>query len=605
MSYSTIILLFMVILNVGLATIVLFNNLKNRLNQIFAFFILFVVLWTISNYFANFYGPYSLFWTQMTFASAVLVAFTLVYFSYYFPKSERKISNKEHLIITIPTILILLLLLFTKTVIAGITIIETGTGVEQGILYYIWPVYFLLFIIFTFYNLIKKYRNLNKKQQIQMRILFVGLLLSLLLAITTNLLFPLILKNDTLSNYGPYSTFIIIGFTTYAIIKHELLNIRVIATETLVALIILALIVQTLLSKSWAEGLIRTGFLLLVAYFGYLLIRSVIQEIERRKEVEKLSRELEKANLHLQELDKLKSEFVSIASHDLLTPVAAIEGYLSMILDEKLIKLKNPKLEDYLHRVYDSAKRLTRLITDLLNISRIEEGRLRSEKQPIDINETIKSVIKELSIQADKYHLYLRFDEPKEKPKPIYADEDQLKEILINLIGNSLKFTRSGGVTISLETLSTHEIESRVAKLEETALSQASKQGEMLPMMVGTKSRVMLGDEQLVIHVKDTGVGIAEDELPGLFQKFYRGRTLWTVKKTPGTGLGLYISKSLVEMHNGRIWVNESRRDNGSDFAFSVPFVKDSIIVGHHEKKLTLEEEAKLKPLAKGPTRDF
>src|SRR3972149_4213606 len=595
----------MVILNVGLATIVLFNNLKNRLNQIFAFFILFVVLWTISNYFANFYGPYSLFWTQMTFASAVLVAFTLVYFSYYFPKSDRQTSNKEHLIITIPTILILLLLLFTKTVIAGITIIETGTGVEQGILYYIWPVYFLLFIIFTFYNLIKKYRNLNKKQQIQMRILFVGLLLSLLLAITTNLLFPLILKNDTLSNYGPYSTFIIIGFTTYAIIKHELLNIRVIATETLVALIILALIVQTLLSKSWAEGLIRTGFLLLVAYFGYLLIRSVIQEIERRKEVEKLSRELEKANLHLQELDKLKSEFVSIASHDLLTPVAAIEGYLSMILDEKLIKLKNPKLEDYLHRVYDSAKRLTRLITDLLNISRIEEGRLRSEKQPIDINETIKSVIKELSIQADKYHLYLRFDEPKEKPKPIYADEDQLKEILINLIGNSLKFTRSGGVTISLETLSTHEIESRVAKLEETALSQASKQADIFPMMVGTKSRVMLGDEQLVIHVKDTGVGIAEDELPGLFQKFYRGRTLWTVKKTPGTGLGLFISKSLVEMHNGRIWVNESRRDNGSDFAFSVPFVKDSIIVGHHEKKLTLEEEAKLKPLAKGPTRDF
>jgi len=175
---------------------------------------------------------------------------------------------------------------------------------------------------------------------------------------------------------------------------------------------------------------------------------------------------------------------------------------------------------------------------------------------------------------------------------------------LVNLIGNAVKFTRTGGITIELEIVPKEEIKERVVKLDKTTRDQAEKNKEMLPRILSTKSKEIVGDKQLVIHIKDTGVGISQKELPALFQKFYRAGQGWTVTGVQGTGLGLYISKSLVELNNGRIWV-ESKLGEGSVFSFSLPFAKEAQVLEQDQKQKIHQDEIQLKPLAKGPAREI
>jgi signal transduction histidine kinase len=265
-----------------------------------------------------------------------------------------------------------------------------------------------------------------------------------------------------------------------------------------------------------------------------------------------LAHQLAEANVHLQELDKLKTEFVSMASHELLTPISAIEGYLSMILDEKIAPVNNPKTRDFLNRIYGASQRLARLVTDLLNVSRIEEGRLVIDKRPSNLEEIIQSVIDELSFKAQQKKLELKFEKPSQPLPQIFADPDRVKEILINLVGNAIKFTRRGGVTISCEL----SLQPTLANHHQAVGTELAKEGA----------------KYVVVHIKDTGIGIPAQEIPNIFEKFYRGGELLT-REAGGTGLGLYITKSILQLLGGKIWV-KSEIDKGSTFSFSLPIAK-------------------------------
>ena len=586
---------------------ILTKNYKSKTNRFFFFMIMFLSIWMIFNLLEDlvFFKEYSPLFTRLDFFFAPIAAYFFYLFCQTFPflKWNNLFSRIILLLLTIG-----LSFLSVKSFMIKNMVFKDGVNIEFQPTIYLYGIGIAGILLIGTYIIFQKYRKSHgteKKQILYLLIGFIGLILFLLIS---NLVLPIIFENvPTISRIGSIGIIFFIFMTAYAILKYHLFEIRIVATETLVALIVLVLFIQALLSKTWTEGMIRGTFLLLVAYFGYFLIRSVIQEIERRKQIEKLTKELEKANLNLQELDKLKSEFVSIASHDLLTPVAAIEGYLSMILDEKIIKIdeqKDPRLKIFLSRIYSSSKRLARLITDLLNISRIEEGRLLVQKKPYDISPIIESVINELAIQTDQHHLYLKYHQPKVEVPKIFADIDQVKEVLVNLIGNAVKFTRTGGITIELEIVPKEEIKEKIEKLDKTTRDQAEKNKEMLPRILSTKSKEIVGDKQLVIHIKDTGVGISQKELPALFQKFYRAGQGWTVTGVQGTGLGLYISKSLVELNNGRIWV-ESKLGEGSVFSFSLPFAKEAQVLEQDQKQKIHQDEIQLKPLAKGPAREI
>ena len=241
---------------------------------------------------------------------------------------------------------------------------------------------------------------------------------------------------------------------------------------------------------------------------------------------------LKEANAYLADLDKLKDEFISMASHELNTPLAAIEGYLSMVLDEGMGKI-DPKAKEYLNRAYDSSKRLAELILDLLNVSRIEQGRLKMKFTKTNFSLLVESVFKELQLKADTKKLYLKLEAPKTDLPQTFCDPDRIREIFVNLIGNSIKFTDKGGITIKL--------------------SQP--------------------DNHIRAEIIDTGRGIAKEDQKLLFQKFSQVKR--EIDEHQGTGLGLYISKNFVELHKGTIGVT-SEVGKGAMFFFEIPIMKSA-----------------------------
>lgn len=243
-----------------------------------------------------------------------------------------------------------------------------------------------------------------------------------------------------------------------------------------------------------------------------------------KKEVEAATKELRSANIQLKKLDEAKSEFISIASHQLRTPLTAIKGYLSMVMQgdygKMPIKFKAP-----VDRVMQSTERIIHLIEDLLNISRIESGRMDFEYAPTDLNALAEDVFSELMVQAKKKNLQFEYIAPTKSIPKLSLDQNKIREVIMNLTDNAIKYTPKGFVKMKLERL----------------------------------------DDSVRFSVSDSGRGLEVDEIPLLFQKFSRARGVQLVH-TEGTGLGLYIAKNIIEKHNGKIWVESEGKDKGSTF---------------------------------------
>ena len=232
--------------------------------------------------------------------------------------------------------------------------------------------------------------------------------------------------------------------------------------------------------------------------------------------------------------DKLQDDFVSIVSHELRTPLTAIRSYAWMALHRSDMKL-SPKLEKYLVRIVISSERMINLVNDLLNISRIEEGRIELHLESVDLISLCKDVLDEVyySKTTDKTINMLLLEQPVPK---VLVDPERLREVLLNLVGNAVKFSSSGTkITIGFFTDGT----------------------------------------SVETFVKDEGPGISKDDLGRLFKRFSRLDNSYTAMSTSGgTGLGLYISKKLIEKMDGRIWATSEGEGKGATFTFTLPVVQ-------------------------------
>ena len=242
--------------------------------------------------------------------------------------------------------------------------------------------------------------------------------------------------------------------------------------------------------------------------------------IKTGDEMEELGEAFNEMTKGLKRLQELRDEFVFVAAHELRTPVTAINGYISLVLENLDDVKKNAR---FLEQVKISSKRLLQLVEDLLEVARSEAGRLEIKVTPVSIVEPIKDVLAELKPLADQKQIALAY-EPVPLPQ-VMGDAGRIKEVMVNIVGNAIKYTiGSGTVTI------THEV---------------------------------TGD-QLITHIKDTGLGMSKEALQKLFTKFYRVQTEQTQNIT-GTGLGLFIVKEIVEKMGGKVWV-ESEEGKGRVF---------------------------------------
>lgn len=254
------------------------------------------------------------------------------------------------------------------------------------------------------------------------------------------------------------------------------------------------------------------------------------QKIEEfKKNLVNKNAELEHMNKKLQEVDRLKSNFLSMVSHELRTPLTTIQGYTTFLRTEKAGAL-NQTQRECLKISEDTADLLNRLIEELLDLSKIERGEFKVNLVNVDMPEIINKAIISLQLFANNQGVTLENNLPKDLPV-VWADKERITQVITNLLDNAIKFNREGG------------------KAYITASNQANG--------------------KVVFCISDTGIGIPNDKLDKVFDKFYQVDSS-EKRKYGGCGLGLAISKSILELHQGKIWV-ESKIGAGSKFFFEIP----------------------------------
>ena len=268
-------------------------------------------------------------------------------------------------------------------------------------------------------------------------------------------------------------------------------------------------------------------------------LRKVLEEKQRFVRLRDFADQLEKANQELRRIDDIKSEFISVASHELRTPLAAIKNAILLILKGRTGEV-NETQSKFLSMAERNINRLTNILNDLLNLSRIESGRVQFNLQNIELKETIEFIASSLKAQADAKRIQIEIEAPEQLPS-VYGDREKIEQILTNLIGNAIKFTPDEGhILVTAKPL---------------PRSESVGQSDMLS-----------------ISVEDDGIGIPNEYLEAIFEKFYQVEGSLHRSKG-GTGLGLAITKGLIEAHQGTIWV-ESEVGKGSTFTFTLPISK-------------------------------
>lgn len=289
-------------------------------------------------------------------------------------------------------------------------------------------------------------------------------------------------------------------------------------------------------------------------------------KVERRDELGWLAGEFNKMAERLKELDQMKKDFVSGVTHDLRSPLAAIESYVNEMLEGGIEQFAKTGIQD-LTTIKNNAIHLSHFINDLLDMAKIEAGGMEITPQLLDLSSLVTEVVANFMPKAEKEKIDLRIELPIDLPK-VFADGDRIRQVFTNLISNGIKFTAQGGrVVISVEKM--------------------------------TKN-----SEFVVIKVSDTGTGIPPQELDRIFDKFYHIGDVFEyirrkdqppenldklpdkfhklkevrekVKGAKGTGLGLFIVKSIVELHGGKVWA-ESKFGEGTTFVFTLPVKRGKI----------------------------
>lgn len=717
LSYLTLLI---ALANLGLGIVVLNSSPEERLNKKFFLFSLLLSIWvgTVFLFESYFQNLFLLKAQYATGGAALLAAYPWI-----IEITKRKASKFVKSFLIVLTIFIVIAPFVNGYVVENIILNTNGYTFTAGPLFDSYSIALFLLIVGSVVMLyLGEKRSNDKKDKLQLRIILVGLVLFSLSSIVVNVVLPALNVKPVVS-FDAQSSIAWVALATYAITRHGLFNVKVLATQIFVGVIILLITSRLVTARTTADLITESLILVLTIIFSFFLVRSVQSEVARRKEIEELAQEkietlkeleqrnkslaalqrvsdivlnemdmkvmsqkildeipvqlencvgaflsivrgghlvaysvstnsftrkvyslvgedlekysypikkefnglhavltdkklvegdsledficppisrpvaktlqrligakhmvalplyasgeplgvmmfvykaeksrlhekdveiakaiaddmslaiqraqafqkLKDANEYLSQLDKMKDEFISMASHELNTPLAAIEGYLSMVLDEGMGKV-DAKSKEYLSRAYASSKRLAELILDLLNVSRIEQGRLKMKFSQVSMVEMAESVIHELQIKADTKKIYLKIDAAKNLPM-LWCDPDRIREVIVNLTGNALKFTDKGGVTINI----------------------AKSEGDFIR-----------------VTVTDTGRGIAKEDQKKLFQKFSQVKR--EVDEHQGTGLGLYISKNFVELHRGKIWV-ESEAGKGSKFIFEIPLLKEA-----------------------------
>ncbi len=514
-----------------LGFVVFFDNYKSITNRTFLWFSLIAILWNTSSYLAyQFESNFLILWllrVQLFFA--VWYCYFLFRFFYVFP--EQKIFfSKVHKFVVLPFVAFASFVTLTPFALTQVNKLSSDgkSGDVVGLGMIIFGVTAVSLIVSGIVIFFEKRKKTKLEVRSQYNNILFGTIVTFTLYIIFNFVFPTFLQNSQFLPYGAIFTFPFIAFTSYTIIRHKFLGVKVVSTEVLVFFLAIVTLVELLIAENNSILILRIFEFLLILIFGVFLIRSVIKEIKQREKLEILTKQLEAANEQLKVLDKARADFITIASHQLRTPPATIKWYLSAILTGDYGKMDDT-VREQLRKTMSTNNSMISLIDDLLNASRIERGKMEFIPQPTDLVDITQITVDQLLPQAEMRKLDLVFQKPKEAFPIITADKEKLRQVINNLIDNAIKYTQKGKITV--------------------VLSKTKK--------------------DLMVKVTDTGRGVAPEQVATVFEKYDRGKT--AARNSSGLGLGLFVAKVVVEQHKGKIWLESKGEGKGSSFIFTIP----------------------------------
>ncbi len=406
----------------------------------------------------------------------------------------------------------------------------------EGVIGNIWKIIYIIesslivWISYIGYLNFKASKDINDKKKFTLFTL--GMVFFLLIFFLSNF-YAEVTKVYEFNLWGPLGMLIFLSCLSYLMVKFKIFNLKLIGSNVLVlSLWILTASLLTIQDINISHAV--TGITLIISIiFGLILIQSVRNEVSQREKNERLAFDLTSANNRLLEIDKQKSEFVSFATHQLRAPLTAMKGYTSLILEGEMGKV-NADVKQAVKRIFDSSSTLENIVDDYLNISRIELGTLQYNFDMVNLKDVLDSVVGELKPNIEKKGLEFNVMVNSTGINTrfmVRADKDKIKQVISNLIDNSVKYTPSGSINVSLDK--------------------------------DTSRR------KILISIKDTGVGISPDVMPKLFSKFVRADNA-NKQNIFGTGLGLYIASQIALAHHGRIWAESRGEGKGSEFYFEL-----------------------------------
>lgn len=507
---------------------ILFQEKKSLINRLFFLISLFFSLWIINiliQWTAVYAGIVHFAW-QIT----AILEFPIFIFSFYFVMTfinKKDIDSYQKVIILIITLPIIILLPFIHNAQSfDITYCEAQLGTLWNYIYLMESFVIATTLILGIRSIIKNKQKEGSRASV---VILTGTVIFLITFFLSNFIGELT-QTYEINLVGPIGMLIFLSGMSFAIVKFKTFNLKLLGSQILIFFLAVSVFSMLFIQRIEYVHYVSLGTLLIVIILGYSLIKGVRKEREQLIKIEKLAKNLKSANDRLQLLDQQKSEFVSLASHQLRGPLTAIKGYISLVLDGDYGKISSD-IKDALEKVQTSTNDLAILVGDYLDVSRIELGHMKYTFSMFALDDLLDEVIKEMRPTIEKAGLKLTISVDK-LPSNAHGDRNKLKQVILNLMDNSIKYTPEGSLHVSLDRVTDHAI----------------------------------------LSIKDTGVGIPANVLPNLFQKFSRAPN---ASKTNiiGTGLGLYVAKQIMNEHKGEIWAESEGEGKGSKFFMKLPLV--------------------------------
>lgn len=520
--------------SLSLAMLVYFKAPRNIMSKIFLAFSISFSFWLVADLITWVSNNYSLvyaFWAPVDYIETVMFILGLYFVMVFVHKSD--ISFFKKILLFLATLIPFFVTITKRSVLGfGHSVCE---AVNNNFLleYRFYLEIVVLFIIFLYIII-----PLLKKIKSKINLIVLG---SIFLFLTVFGVTSYLSANTGYYELNLYALFVIPLFLmiiTYSIFTLDIFNFKIIGTQYLVVGLVILITGQLFFVKGNTDRWLTIVTIIISVSLSILLFKNLKKETDQRLRIEDLSAQLvtyndklKIANEKLKDLDKLKTEFVSLASHQLRSPLTAIKGYASMLADGDYGKVSD-EAKDAVDRIYESSKNLSIVVEDLLNVTKIEAGGMKYEMAPFNLYQLISDEAKDFSIIAEKKGLKLDFKGDNEDLCMVNGDKEKIRQIVINFIDNSIKYTKEGSISISVKNK----------------------------------------DGKVVFSVKDTGMGMTEEIKESLFQKFARGEGARV--NTTGSGLGLYLAKEIAIAHKGRVWVESEGMGKGSSFFMELDAIK-------------------------------